>query len=308
MHIINSIKTVFYVIFFSFFVGFLVERQLVAEGFLHGTQVKTPIGYVAIEELQVNDFVMCCDAEWSFVERAVIALHKKRFTHYVKIIVGAEFICVAVDQKFYIPQEQIWCEARYLVPGDMLLSSGLTLMTIDDVVNVDEEAMVYDITVDGYHNFCVSSYDIHVHNVIPAIAFGLSWVFGMGAIEFTGATLAVAGAAIGLTLSRKNDKQKAEISIGSGFGGQGNNNSSEDPDDKKQKRDDARNNHHALTNKEARQKAQELGYKEAKNPPFNPHGKPAFRKGNNWISPDKDGHNGGVWKRFLGRQREGRII
>ncbi|MGC2310347.1 MAG: polymorphic toxin-type HINT domain-containing protein [Candidatus Babeliaceae bacterium] len=53
---------------------------------------------------------------------------------------------------------------------------------------------------------------------------------------------------------------------------------------------------HPLTNKEARELAKKWGYKEDKNPPFKTHGALAFKKGNQWISPDQDCHNGGVWK------------
>jgi|GEM_PF-6764261 len=62
-----------------------------------------------------------------------------------------------------------------------------------------------------------------------------------------------------------------------------------------------------ITNKEARQKAKEWGYKEDKSPPFDSHGKPTFRKGDSWISPDRDGHNGGVWKEYKGKQRVGTL-
>lgn len=64
-----------------------------------------------------------------------------------------------------------------------------------------------------------------------------------------------------------------------------------------------------LTNKEARKKAKEWGYVEDRNPPFNSHNKPAFKdpKRNVWISPDADGHNGGVWKEFVKDRRSGTL-
>lgn len=60
-----------------------------------------------------------------------------------------------------------------------------------------------------------------------------------------------------------------------------------------------------LTNQEARKKAQQWGYQEDKQPPFFCYGKPAFKhpKRREWITPDKYGHNGGVWKLFEGRKR-----
>jgi Novel toxin 21 len=35
-----------------------------------------------------------------------------------------------------------------------------------------------------------------------------------------------------------------------------------------------------------------------KDPPFNPHGQKVFTNGKNYITPDVDQHNGGVWKMF----------
>ena len=62
-----------------------------------------------------------------------------------------------------------------------------------------------------------------------------------------------------------------------------------------------------LTNNEAREKAKEWGFQEDRNPPFNSHGRPAFKKGQRWITPDRDGHNGGEWKEFLGKNRIGTL-
>lgn len=55
-----------------------------------------------------------------------------------------------------------------------------------------------------------------------------------------------------------------------------------------------------FTRPEAKAAADKLDYKEIKDPPFNSHGQPVFRKGNLYISPDRDGHLGGTWKLFNG--------
>jgi len=53
-----------------------------------------------------------------------------------------------------------------------------------------------------------------------------------------------------------------------------------------------------LTRQEARRLAEELGFKEVKDPPFDSRGEPAFKQGNRFITPDRDGHSGGTWKLF----------
>lgn len=53
------------------------------------------------------------------------------------------------------------------------------------------------------------------------------------------------------------------------------------------------------TNKIAREKAEGLGFEEAKDAPFNSHGQLTFKKGSSWITPDIDGHRGAQsWKVF----------
>ncbi|MDH2274270.1 polymorphic toxin-type HINT domain-containing protein, partial [Moraxella porci] len=41
-----------------------------------------------------------------------------------------------------------------------------------------------------------------------------------------------------------------------------------------------------------------LGYSITKQYPFKSHGQPVYKKGNRYITPDVDQHNGGVWKVF----------
>jgi hypothetical protein len=73
-------------------------------------------------------------------------------------------------------------------------------------------------------------------------------------------------------------------------------------DNKKQDKENKRESFQPLTNKEARRIAEKWGYIEGK-PDFDTRGKIAFRhpKQNTWISPDQDGHKGGVWKEFNNR-------
>ena len=53
------------------------------------------------------------------------------------------------------------------------------------------------------------------------------------------------------------------------------------------------------TNKVAREKAQQLGFREAKDPPFSSHSQLTFKSGSKWITPDVDGHTGyQTWKVF----------
>jgi hypothetical protein len=48
-----------------------------------------------------------------------------------------------------------------------------------------------------------------------------------------------------------------------------------------------------LSGKEAAKAAEKLGFKKTN---YRSHGKPVFQKGNRYITPDVDAHNGGSWK------------
>jgi hypothetical protein len=48
-----------------------------------------------------------------------------------------------------------------------------------------------------------------------------------------------------------------------------------------------------LSGKEAAKAAKKLGFKKTN---YRSHGQPVFQKGNRYITPDVDGHNGGSWK------------
>lgn len=83
------------------------------------------------------------------------------------------------------------------------------------------------------------------------------------------------------------------------------------PEDDKKERNRTLEKTRYLTNKEARALVKDKlpGYEEKSNPPFETHGSTAFynSKTKTWISPDRDCHNGGVWKLFnkSGNQRLG---
>jgi filamentous hemagglutinin len=56
-----------------------------------------------------------------------------------------------------------------------------------------------------------------------------------------------------------------------------------------------------LRGEEAAKAAEDLGFTKRIPPqkaPFNSHGQPVFQAGNKYITPDVDGHSGGVWKMF----------
>jgi len=232
------------------FLCLLFNQIIVAEGFVSGTMVKTPTGYIPIDQLKENDDIISYDFENTIcVIDTISKIKKNRTNRIIQIKVNDQIIEVAPEHKFYCPlAKQRWMQAQGLKQHNFILKNILELIRIDNIIEIEKEIDIYCLTVENNHNFFVSEQDIFVHNfAIPFLSAIIAWF----AANF-------------------------EISIGVGIGGlilaKG------------------------LSNGDAKKKAKEWGYKEDKNPPFNSHGKPAFKKGQTWITPDRDGHNGGVWK------------
>jgi Novel toxin 21 len=275
-----------YVHIITLFVLFNVIQNC-AEGFAAGTLVKVPNGYVKIEDVKVGELVICWDDTQQFVARPIFFITKKRVSRYACIVIDDETIKLSGKQKLYNMASRSWTTVRDL--KNMLVKLR------------NEPIDLYMLSVEEYHNFFVSKADICAHNFIPAIVAGISFLFGSG-IEIAGVSCGLAS--LGTYLGYRWHKNKhgsievGQVSFGGGM-------MPEDPDDeKKRKRDQARNDYRFLTNKEARKLADEMGYKEIKSHPCgDTRNKPVFTNGKNYISPDVDGHNGGMWKLF-GRSGE----
>ena len=275
------IKAQFFVLALSLF---LQINQCKAEGFLAGTMVKIPDGYERIEEIYIGDRVVCLDNEKNNVESYVTYVGKKSVEQYACLQFGNERVGMACDQLFWHAESDSWVDALSLQDGGILKRA-----------KVD----VYLIGIAHYHNYFVTKNDMCVHNFLSPLVAVLSVAFGFGSVELTsiGVGLAGLGAFLGYRWHKK-DKENHKIVPQLQFYGGGM--MPEDPEDeKKRKRDEARREYKPLTNQEARDKAEELGYREAQDHPCgNTFSKPVFFNGKNYISPDRTGHKGGVWKMF----------
>lgn len=137
-----------------------------------------------------------------------------------------------------------------------------------------------------------------VSNVLPPVAIGTGIVATVGGLWALADYVDPTPTNV-FFKDRYQDKLKREAaqkavhdkSVGSNGGPNKN-------DDKKDRAGQIRDRKR-WTNKEAREHAKALnkGFEEKKNPPGEIKGI-GFTDGKKWISPDIDGHNGGVWKEF----------
>jgi hypothetical protein len=279
-------KFFLFILFSLFFIDYCW-----AEGFAGGISVKVPVGYAKIESLCVGDRILCYDADKNVVEGKITYITRKLVDVYVRIAIADECISVARDQLLRDEICDAWIVAASLKNGDIFAGHAVAVELVNEPIDL------YLLSVAQYHNFLVTSADVCAHNFFPPIVIAITGTFG-GGLEIAGCSFGLAGLGgfLGYRWHKKN-KQEHEFVVQMGYGG---GMMPEDPEDeKKRKRDEARENYRALTNKEARKQAKKLGYKETKDHPCGyTYDRPVFTNGKQFISPDKYGHKGGVWKLF----------
>jgi hypothetical protein len=136
--------------------------------FVNGTLVHTGIGLVSIESLKIGDLV------WTFNEELGVT-ELKEVTHLIigegdKDLVGIKIegasksIVSTSEHPFFLWETKEWLDAG-LLNADYQLENILGLSeAIDSSVHFREKTKVYNLTVDGNHNYYVGENGILVHN------------------------------------------------------------------------------------------------------------------------------------------------
>lgn len=138
--------------------------------FVAGTKVLTEIGMKNIEDVQIGDKVYSINLDNNQRElKEVTSLHINRTNVIYKITIGDEVVETTARHQFYI-QDKGWIRAYDLETGDRVVSkddSSLVIKNIE-VVESEEPRLVYNLTVEGYHNYLVTEYELLVHNAPSA--------------------------------------------------------------------------------------------------------------------------------------------
>jgi hypothetical protein len=282
-----------------FVLSILFSPSLVSQGFSVGTLVKTADSYVPIEQLCVGDKIIGFDFEQC--EQVTCSITRVAYKcdtgfFYIFNVGDDEFIVTQEDQLFHDPWNDRW------LPAEKWFETPSGCIFLNEKFFCENPITLIELTVEPHHNFFVSHYDILVHNgeflVTPVLALTT-----FGSIAAASILPIVVGVAAGgwLVLKAAQALHKSrEVTVAcdsvSAVPLLGSSHFQEDPD--KNNKNEPRQTYRRLTNKEARELAEQLGYEETKNPPFNSHGELTFKKGNRWITPDNTGHKGGVWKMF----------
>jgi hypothetical protein len=126
--------------------------------FTKGTKVKTPLGYATIESLKKGDLVKSYDTK---VEAKVDSEVTETFLHenHDGYLVINGNIKTTSNHPFYSNGD--WVDAGELSVGDKILHVDGLEHTVESIKNYDDTIDVYNIEVDGNHNYYAENYLVH---------------------------------------------------------------------------------------------------------------------------------------------------
>ncbi|MBM3886759.1 hypothetical protein FJ364_02405, partial [Candidatus Dependentiae bacterium] len=85
----------------------LQPTYLAGEGFVEGTLVGTPSGYVPIDELSAGDSVVSYNMQTGALEYDVVSrIEQKTIDSFVLITLGETLLAVAPEYRLYCPFEE----------------------------------------------------------------------------------------------------------------------------------------------------------------------------------------------------------
>ena len=128
----------------------------------HGTKISTPEGDVAVENLYAGQQVWAFDADSGNVVTAnVLAVLS---SHIDETVLLNDTLRLSPDHPVFVrtDSKDVWKRAAEVREGDVLLLRSLRPVKVESVEVVGGRVDVFDVAVDGPHNFFAA--DMLVHN------------------------------------------------------------------------------------------------------------------------------------------------
>ena len=126
--------------------------------FAAGTLVLTPSGYLAIDEVEVGDYVLSQSEDGEAAFRRVEAAWERVLpvTELTVVSVDGDEVALRVtaEHPFYVEGEG-WTEVGDRALGDLLLGTDGELLEVVGLHATDDVEVVYNLTVEGFHTYFV---------------------------------------------------------------------------------------------------------------------------------------------------------
>lgn len=132
--------------------------------FAAGTKVSTSKDLISIEDVSIGDTVLTYNLDKRAVEYGNVS---KVFSHSVKEIYIVEFggvsVSVTGEHPFYVKNKG-WVKVNDLKTSNVLVNSDGDEIEIDSIKMTNKKTEVYNIRVNGNHNYFVTKRKVLVHN------------------------------------------------------------------------------------------------------------------------------------------------
>ena len=134
--------------------------------FLAGTQVLTESGMKNIEDIEIGEKVYAINMENNQKElKEVTELFRGTTDEVYELTIGDEVIKTTPKHQFYVVDKG-WVRAYDLQEGDRIDAKDNESLVITKIEHkfLEEPVPVYNLTVEGYHNYLITQYELLVHN------------------------------------------------------------------------------------------------------------------------------------------------
>ena len=134
--------------------------------FLAGTQILTETGMKNIEDIKVGDMVYSINIDNNQKElKKVTELYRGESKDIYELTIGEEVIKTTPKHQFYVVDKG-WIRAYELKEGDRIVAKDNSNLIINKIEYkyYEEPLSVYNLTVEGYHNYLITQYELLVHN------------------------------------------------------------------------------------------------------------------------------------------------
>jgi hypothetical protein len=132
--------------------------------FTEGTLINSKYEFLAIEKIRVGDSVYSYNFEKEELTLSkVINVLNRVASELYEIKVADEIINVTAEHPFYVVGNG-WVKAKDLKKGYILKTANNNKNTVSDVTKRNVTVNVYNIEVDGSHNYFVTQLRVLVHN------------------------------------------------------------------------------------------------------------------------------------------------
>ena len=144
--------------------------SIMAQCFTGETEVMTDEGLVAIEDIEVGDYVLAEDTvtgEQEYKEVLnVFVSQTNKLVHVTTADDNSETTINTTDNHPFYVEGKGWVPAIELEAGDQLRTADGEIETVSrvEVEYLDEAVLIYNLEVEGYHTYFVSDESVLVHN------------------------------------------------------------------------------------------------------------------------------------------------